>query len=301
MRMTLFRSIVLAGVSGAWLIPAPAAGQSYVVGATEHLIVNEWAQPLEGPPAPATPFVQASGIENDGTPIPPRKPWGHPDIEGVFNKKPRGVPVNSAWQTQPLPFTAEGLKAFNNIWNELDPTSKCILPGVPRITNSANNPIQIIQTPTVVVMLYEYMHNYRVIWIDGRRHPKHFLPSNLGHSVGRWEGDTLVVDTIGLRGETWLDDHGNRHSDELHLIERYRRVSANQILYEGIHDDPKYYTKPWTASWMIALAAPGTEIMEYACTDFNYSMEIGGQQPGPIDGSGRDGGPIGVPPGPRVR
>jgi hypothetical protein len=113
--------------------------------------------------------------------------------------------------------------------------------------------------------------------------------------VGRFEGDTLVVDTIGLTGTTWLDDHGNRHSDALHLIERFRRVSANQIAYEQTYDDPKYYTKPWVSSWMIVKADPKDQLLEYACTDFNYSNDADSQQPGPIDGSGRDGGPLGVP------
>ena len=292
----IFRSVFVAGLLGVVSMPLPAAAQSYVVGATKHFVVNDWALPLDGPAAPATPFVPP-GIENDGTPPPPRKPWGHPDIEGIFTKKPRGVPLNSAWQNQPLPFTAEGLKAFNDVVNIVDPTSFCIMPGAPRVINSGGFPMQIVQTPTVVAILYEYMHNFRVIWIDGRRHPKEFLPSNFGHSVGRWEGDTLVVDTIGLAGQTWLDDHGNVKSDSLHLVEKYTRVSANQIAFELTHDDPKYYTRPWTASWLIPMGPPDMEVMEYACTDYNNALQTGGLQPGPIDGSSRNGGPIAVPPG----
>src|SRR5438132_721689 len=103
-------------------VPLPVAGQSrssYVVGATKQYVVNEWAMPLDGPAPPPKPFV-APGMENDGTPPPPRKPWGHPDIEGLFTKKPRGVPLDMAWRNEPLPFTAEGLKAFNDVVNIVD-------------------------------------------------------------------------------------------------------------------------------------------------------------------------------------
>jgi hypothetical protein len=300
---TLLRSIVIrsiaaslvAGVSG-MLLPAPlAAGQATSADAPKFYIDNKWAEPAAQTPA-RTPYVRP-GAQPDGTPIPPPKPWGHPNIEGIYASKPAGVGLNSAFQTQPLPFTPAGLKAFNDVWSYIDPTSKCIIPGVPRLMNSGGAPIQFVQTPEKIVILYEYMHNFRVIWLD-RRHPKDFLPTFLGHSVGRWEGDTLVVDTVGLRGNTNIDDHANVVSDALHVVEKYRRVSANQLSYEATIDDPKYYTRPWTASWLMPAVDPTWEVGEYACTDFNYSMESGNQQPGPLDGSLRNGGPIGiVPPG----
>ena len=296
----LVRSIMLAGMFGSMLFESgtlsPVAAQS-ASAPLKYYVENSWAQPLAQEPA-RRPYVQA-GPEPDGTPIPPRKSWGHPDLEGIYLKKPRGVGLNSAFQTQPLPFTPEGLKAFNNVWNYVDPTSKCVFPGVPRYMNSGGgNPVQFVQTPDKIVVLTEYMHNFRVIWLDGRRHPRDLLPTFMGHSVGRWEGDTLVVDTVGLRGGN-IDDHANVVSDAVHLVERYRRVSANQLSYEVTHDDPKFYTKPWTASWLMPLANPSFEVGEYACTDFNFSLESGNQQPGPLDGSLRDGGPIGKPGQPR--
>jgi hypothetical protein len=283
--------VVAAGVAGIPSTSSLAAGQS-TASPPKFYIENAWAQPRDQEPAPK-PYVQAEN-KVDGTPVRPPKPWGHPDIEGMYIKRPRGVGVNSAFQTQPLPFTPAGLKAFNNVWSYVDPTSKCIFPGVPRLFFSSGNPIDIIQTPTKVVILYEYMHNFRTIWLD-RPHPKDVLPTFLGHSVGRWEGDTLVVDTIGLRGDTNIDDHANVVSDTLHVIERYRPVSANQLSFEVTIDDPKYYTKPWTASWLLPRANPAWELGEYACTDFNFSLESGSLQPGPLDGSLRDGGPIGKP------
>lgn len=289
----LLRSIVLLAVCSG-LLTLSLTAQTVDTSSIKYYVSNPWAEALPQEPPPK-PYVMADGFKPDGTPVPPRKPWGHPDLEGIWIKRPAGVGVNAAFQTQPLPFTPEGLKAFNNVWSYVDPTSKCIFPGVPRYMYSGGgNPVQFVQTPDKIVIVTEYMHNFRVIWLDGRRHPKNILPSYFGHSVGRFEGDTLVVDTVGLRGGN-IDDHANVVSDALHMIERYRRVSANQMSFEAIHDDPKYYTKPWTASWLLPLANPNFEVMEYACTDFNYSMESGNQQPGPLDGSLRDGGPLGRP------
>ena len=226
----------------------------------------------------------------DGTPV-PRTPDGRADLSGVWNK---GLMLNTAGQNQPLPFTPEGLKAYNNVWNEVDPMSRCLFPGVPRV-NSSPYPMQIVQLPDMVTFLYEYMHNFRVIYTDGRRHPEGWEPALMGHSVGRWEGDTLVIETINLTDRTWLDDHGNRHSDAMKVTERWRRISANQLLYEETIDDPKFYTRPWTVSWDMNLAPEDWVIMEYACTDNNKDYYDGLVNAGPLDGSLRDGTAIAPP------
>ena len=111
----------------------------------------------------------------------------------------------------------------------------------------------------------------------------------MGDSVGRWDGDTLVIETVNLTDRTWLDDHGNRHSDALRVTERWRRMSANELWYQATIDDAKFYTKPWTTGWVIPLAPKEWEIMEYACTDNNKDLYDGHLQPGSLDGSGRDG------------
>jgi hypothetical protein len=239
----------------------------------------------QGAPATALP---------DGTPI-PRTAEGRADLSGVWNKR---LVVNTGAAVQPLPFTPEGLEAFNDVWNHIDPTSKCIFPGVPRV-NTSPYPFQIVQLPDKVIFLYEYMHNFRVIHTDGRPHRKNWEPSLLGDSIGRWEGDTLVIETVNLTDRTWLDDHGNRHSDALRVIERWRRISANQLSYEETIDDPKFYTKPWTVGWTIPLAPPDWELMEYACTDNNKDFYDGHLQPGPLDGSLRDDTATAPPPRPR--
>jgi hypothetical protein len=250
------------------------------------LLVAPAAAPgQQPPPVPTTP---------DGTPV-PRTADGRADLSGVWNKR---LVANTAASAEPLPFTAEGLKAFNDVWNHIDPTSKCILPGVPRV-NTSPYPMQIVQLPDKVIFLYEYMHNFRVIYTDGRPHRKNWEPSLLGDSIGRWDGDTLVIDTVNLTDRTWLDDHGNRHSDALHVVERWRRISTNQLEYEETIDDPKFYTKPWTVKWVMPLAAKDWELMEYACTDNNKDFTDGHLQPGPLDGSLRNGTAIGPPAPPR--
>ena len=232
--------------------------------------------------------------ESDGTPV-PRTADGRADLSGVWNK---AIHQNTAAPVEPLPFTAEGLKAFNDVANIIDPTARCILPGVPRVNNSPY-PMQIMQMPDRVVFVYEYMHNFRVIYTDGRGHRESWEPSLMGDSIGRWDGDTLVIDTVNLTGRTRLDDHGNVHSDALHVIERWRRISANELWYEATIDDPKYYTEPWTTGYVIPLAPSGWEIMEYACTDNNKDMYDGHLQPGSLSGSGRDGSALATAPLPR--
>ena len=226
----------------------------------------------------------------DGTPI-PRTPDGRADLSGFWNKASH---PNTAAPVEPLPFTEEGLKAFNDVAHLIDPTGTCLFPGMPRM-NSSPYPMEIIQLPNRVLFLYEYMHNFRVIWTDGREHRPTWPTTLMGDSVGRWERDTLVIDTVNLSGKSWLDSHGNRHSDELHVIERWRRISTNELWYEATIDDPKFYAESWTTGWVMPLAPDEWEIMEYACTDNNKDMEDGHLEPGALDGSGRDGTAIATP------
>ena len=231
----------------------------------------------------------------NGTPV-PRTADGRADLSGVWNK---AIHQNTSRPVEPLPFTPAGLKAFNDVAQLIDPTSRCILPGVPRVNNSPY-PFQIMQLPDRVVFVYEYMHNFRVIYTDGRGHRAQWEPSLMGDSIGRWDGDTLVIETVNLTDRTWLDDHGNRHSDALKVTERWRRMSADELWYQATIDDPKFYTKPWTTGWVIPLAPKEWEIMEYACTDNNKDLYDGHLQPGSLDGSGRDGTAIATPAPPRL-
>ena len=115
---------------------------------------------------------------------------------------------------------------------------------------------------------------YQIIYMDGRPHPKEVndIPTWLGHSVGHWEGDTLVVDTVGFNEGHWLDRSGDLHTDQMHLIERFTRTNYNNMHYEATVDDPGAYTKPFTIGWDIRWV-PGLEIEEYVCQENNRYLE----------------------------
>ena len=148
-----------------------------------------------------------------------------------------------------------------------DPVTKCFPPGVPRIYEvRLGQPFEIMQIPGRVIMFFEYNHFVRQIFTDGRPHSPDLVPSWMGDSIGRWEGDTLVVDTVGFNDKTWLDGEGLPHSDALHLVERIRRVGHDAMTIDFVIDDPKAYTKPWTAHNAFELKA-GWNIGEVVCED----------------------------------
>ena len=119
--------------------------------------------------------------------------------------------------------------------------------GVPRVL-LANHPFKIVPAAGEILILYERSHDFREIYMDGREHPKDLDASWWGHSIGRWDGDALVIDTVGLNDRTWLDYQGLPHSDALHVVERYRRTDHDNMQLDLTIDDPKAYTKPWTVT-----------------------------------------------------
>jgi hypothetical protein len=162
------------------------------------------------------------------------------------------------------------LEAFNRRGID-DPTSLCLPAGLPRIVMLGLFPQQFIQTPTQVVILYEYMNVFRVIPLNAK-HPDDLIPSYMGNSVGHWEGDTLVIDVIGFNDKTWLAGAGTFHSDALHITERYTRVDKDQINYEVTMEDPGVLTKPWTLRSTIMLRE-GTRLQEYVCAENNIDPD----------------------------
>src|SRR5580698_8957026 len=136
------------------------------------------------------------------------------------------------------------LKELRDRRNIDDPSARCLLVGVPRITNEPL-PIKIIQTKDEITFLYETFHGFRVIPTDGRKHPDDVDASFLGDSVAHWEGDTLVVDVTGFNDKSWLAGVGTIHSEDLHVTERYTRASYEMIHYDVTMEDPKAFTKPW--------------------------------------------------------
>ncbi len=158
------------------------------------------------------------------------------------------------------------LEAYNRRGID-DPTGHCLPGGVPRSVILGLFPQQFVQTPKQIVILYEYMHTFRVIPIDAK-HPDDLIPSYMGNSVAHWERDTLVVDVIGFNDKTWLSGTGTFHSEDLHITERYTRVDKDRIDYEVTMEDPKVLTKPWKLTSSLMLRE-GTRLEEYICAENN--------------------------------
>ena len=152
-----------------------------------------------------------------------------------------------------------------------DPEAACASPGVPRITTIGLFPMQIVQTPQTIVMLYEVFHVFRVIPINAK-HPDDLEPSYMGDSVGRWDGDTLVVDVTSFNDKTWLGPVGSFHTEALHVVERYTRVDYNTINYDVTMEDPNVFTKPWNLHSTIMLRN-GTRLREYECAENNEDLK----------------------------
>ena len=127
-------------------------------------------------------------------------------------------------------------------------------------------PIQIVQNTKYIVITPELQHASRIIPIDGRPHREGLEPSYYGDSVGKWDGDTLVIDTIGLNDKTWLDSDAHPHTEAMRVTERVRRTDHDTLQFDVTIDDPKAYTKPWTGQKIFKLQS-GWQIMEHVCED----------------------------------
>lgn len=146
------------------------------------------------------------------------------------------------------------------------PGVRCWPSGLPEKNNIPDG-MKIIQTPDVMLFLYESRTIYRQIFTDGRSHPKNDpQPTWQGYSIGKWEGDTFVVDTIGFNGKTWLDMRGLPSTDALHVIERFTRPRVGEITIDVTIDDPKAYTRPWDVKLTWELI-PDTELIESICEE----------------------------------
>ena len=161
--------------------------------------------------------------------IPPRTPWA----EQIFRTRLTGRPTKEKSGVPP---------ALGN-----DPIMQCNPYGVPRIL-FYTNPVEFFHTPDRILMVFEWQRLTREIWMDGRELPKDPDPRWLGYSVGHWEGDTLVIDTVGFDERAWLDQYGNVYSSEMKFQERWRRADRDTLEVQYRLDDPKSYTKPWVST-----------------------------------------------------
>jgi hypothetical protein len=197
----------------------------------------------------------------------PRTADGKPDLSGVWYAQ-RTV---DAGKPEPLPW-AEALLRERAAYNFKDaPGAHCLPRG---ITNAgALFPYKLVQTPTLLVMLFEDdIPSHRQVFLDGRGHPKDPNPMWMGHSIGHWEGDTLVIDSVGFDDRSWLDNVGHPHTEMMRVIERFRRPDLGHLEIEFTIDDPGAYAKPWKITRASELDA-GDDIGEYVCSENEKDAE----------------------------
>lgn len=207
----------------------------------------------------------------------PKLPDGSADLSGVWtgfgsNAGDISSALKAGSTVEMLPWAVEKMKTLKS---QDDPQANCMPSGIPR---GNPYPWRIVQFPTHkaathIWILYEgNIHSFRQIFMDGRPHPEDPDPTWWGHSIGKWEGDTLVVDTMGFNDKFWFDYLGHPHTEKLHTIERFRRTDMNTLEIEVTIEDPGTYTKPFTTVGRARLM-PGEELMEYVCQENNIDLE----------------------------
>ncbi len=236
----------------------------------------------------------------DSTYRAPRTPDGNPDLNGIWQALgsahwdveghaarmgpivelgalgaiPAGLGVVEDGE---IPYQPEALATRNNNRDnsvELDPAVKCYMPGIPRATYMPF-PFQIIQNPNALMFAYEFTSSTRVVRMD-RPGTEAALSSWMGYSLGRWEGETLVVEVTSQMPDTWFDSSGNFHSDELVVEERYTPTGPNALLYEVTIEDPQVFTRPWKMSMpLYRRLEPDARILEFKCIPFAEEAMFG--------------------------
>src|SRR5262245_59283980 len=272
------------------------------------VLVSAWAATAEsqgrgrGGAAPDEPTPRLSdGTPNLGRPTGEKGVWDVPYITNMADRviDVGGVPVvregasrgrgtaargegasgRGGSRSEPhmpfMPWSAAVYDYNSANQSKYDPEGYCLPPGGPRMM-ATPYPMEIIQLAEQkrIIMIFEgATHVWREIHMDGRAHPQgdDLNPTYLGHSVGRWEGDILVVDTVGFHEGTWLDYFGHPHTSMLHVVERFSRPNKNTLHFEATIDDPGAYTKPFTVAWDIPWD-PRDELKEYICQENNQFL-----------------------------
>ena len=244
------------GQSGAGALGGPA-GQRGV-----------WAPPNAGderfvePDAPLS--LNPFAIETNPLQRTPRLAPGNADP--VFKKLKVGEVPFQPWARALYEYRQE---------NQLEPHTRCKPSGGPRpfFTPYGVEILEMKDLQRVFIVDIGGPHSMRVVYVDGRPHPKDLAPDYLGHSIGQWEGKTLVVDTIGFNERFWIDRFGFPHTQLLHVIERFTRVDEATLKYEVTIDDPGAYTAPWTSGLLLRWN-PSQELFEYVCQDNNLAPQL---------------------------
>jgi hypothetical protein len=175
-----------------------------------------------------------------------------------------------------IPYKPDALakkKENQEKWLERDPEIKCYLPGVPR-ANYMPFPFQILQSQSAIFFAYEYAGAVRNIYLKDPGPPP--VDSWMGQSVGRWEGETLVIDANGFNDSTWFDRAGNHHSEAMKVTERYTRTAPDVISYEATIDDSNVFTRPWKISFpLYRRLEKNVQIMDFKCVEFVEELMYG--------------------------
>jgi hypothetical protein len=216
----------------------------------------------------------------------PRAADGKPDLSGIWQAigvslfgetgevRPGEGRASTYGPRESAPYQSWAMSKVNQLAadNRTDPNVHCKLAGVPRITGIPV-PFEIVQTPKKTVILYESNHAFRIIPSDGKPHPPDLDPTYMGDSIGRWDGDTFVVDVTGFNDKTWLPGAGHFHTDQLHVVERFKRNADDTISYEATMEDAKVLAKPWTYRLILRHPPRDERIMEADCSENNQDLE----------------------------
>jgi hypothetical protein len=249
---------------------------------------------------PATSFSQATPSVQVGTPAgapvaapppappkPPAKPtprW--PDGKPILGAPPgeKGIwdsccgNLSSADNNKtPPPFLPWAKMVYQDrLANQLEPHTRCKPSGGARqfVTPYGSELAEFRELQQIVIFDIGGPHTFRVIYLDGRPHPKDLTPSYYGHSIGRWEGDTLVVDTIGFNEKFWIDRAGTPHTEKLRFIERFTRTDHDTLKYEVTIDDPGAYSATWSPNAFTMTWDADEELFEYQCQQSNFAHEL---------------------------
>ena len=198
----------------------------------------------------------------------PRQANGRPDLTGLWLRRAGTGNISQLLpEGERMPLLPETLARMRALKAADDPQLHCLPIPTPR---GNPYPFRMVETPTHLFILNESMHGYRQVFMDGRPHPAadELQPSWHGHSIGWWEGDTLVVDTVGFNDLTWFDNYGHLHSDRLHVVERFTRRNLGTLDVAMTIDDPGAYSRVFTLDYS-ALLMPTGELMEYMCEENN--------------------------------
>ncbi len=205
----------------------------------------------------------------------PRRADGKPDLTGIWIADPPKLRDASIGMPDGLPMQPWAQKLFDQRktgdLSAEDPDANCLPQGVPKI-DSTPLPFKIYQEPKAIVFLNEAFDQFRQVFMDGRPLPKDPNPQWFGYSVGKWDGDTLVIESSGFNGRAWLDQVGHPSTESLHVVERFHRRDLGHMDVTSTVDDSGAYTKPWSYSQPLSLMVD-TELLELVCNENNRDLK----------------------------